>query len=96
MADTIQACKYQNSMLTLGRERMVVANNTNGNGKWSTAAWEKRQKALELRKAGKTYNQIGAELSCSPQVAGRYVRTALHESIREPIAEVRELDLNQA
>jgi hypothetical protein len=53
---------------------------------------ERRQEALELRKAGKTYTQIAQELGCSnPSVAGRYVRTALQQSIREPTAEVREL-----
>jgi transposase-like protein len=55
---------------------------------------ERRQEALELRKAGKTYTQIAQELGCSnPSVAGRYVRTALQESIREPTAEVRELEV---
>ncbi len=50
-----------------------------------TAA-ERKQKALELRKAGCSYQVIGDELGVSRQQAHRYVTAAL-ESIRKETAE---------
>jgi hypothetical protein len=32
--------------------------NSNGNSHWNIRSWEKWQKALELRKAGLTYQEI--------------------------------------
>jgi hypothetical protein len=74
---------------------MTIANNTGGNGKWSTTVWQKRFRALELRKAGFTYQAIGTELGVSHGHACQYVQAALKESIREPAEAVRHLEVER-
>jgi hypothetical protein len=36
--------------------------NSNGNSHWSLPMWEKRQKTLELRKAGLSYAEIASAI----------------------------------
>ena len=58
-----------------------------------TAA-EKQRRALELRKAGATFEQIADSLGYAfPAAAAKAVKTALKRTIQEPADEVRELEL---
>lgn len=60
-----------------------------------TAA-EKRARALELRKAGATYDQIARQVGFSERGAAyRAVQTALLEITQEPAQEVRQLELER-
>lgn len=55
---------------------------------------ERTRKALELRKAGATYDQIAAQLGYGNRSnAYRAVKEAIHEIIREPAEEVLQLEL---
>jgi transcriptional regulator len=61
-------------------------------------AAEKQAAAVELRKRGKTYRDIGEELGCSHQQAHKYVRKALariREKTDESAIEVRTLELER-
>jgi hypothetical protein len=59
-------------------------------------AAEKRARALELRKAGATYDQIAQRLGFSNRGnAQRAVLTALKEITAEPAVEVRQLELER-
>jgi len=62
-----------------------------------TAA-ERRLKALDLRKKGFSYTQIGTKLGCSRQTACRYVISELEvlaDKCREEAARVRDLELQR-
>jgi orotate phosphoribosyltransferase-like protein len=54
---------------------------------------EHRREALELRKQGMTYAQIGVGLQCSTSNAHKLVTTAIAEIPREAALDVRELEL---
>jgi len=57
---------------------------------------ERYRKALELRKAGATYDQIAAQLGYSAKAAARHaVQAAIKEIIREPAEEVIQLELSR-
>lgn len=59
---------------------------------------ERRLKALDLRKKGFSYTQIGTKLDCSRQTACRYVISeleALADKCREEAAQVRDLELQR-
>lgn len=56
------------------------------------AQTEKEIKALELRKAGLTYDNIAKHLDCSLSVAWKLVHRALDASLQEPSQEVRRLE----
>lgn len=57
---------------------------------------ERRRQALELRKAGATYEQIAAELGIrSKRAAWGIVQTALAEITREPAQAVLDLELSR-
>lgn len=59
-------------------------------------AAEKRARALELRKAGATYDQIARQVGFSERGAAyRAVQTALLEITQEPAQEVRQLELER-
>jgi hypothetical protein len=59
-------------------------------------AAEKRRQALELRKAGARFDRIAQDLGyASKGAAYNAVMTALKESLREPAAEVRKLELER-
>lgn len=55
----------------------------------------KREKALELRKAGMSYPKIAGEMDCSVSTAHGYVQAALKETIQEPADEVRAIELER-
>lgn len=55
---------------------------------------EKHRKALELRKAGATYDQISSQLGyANRSVAWQAVRKAIADIVREPAEEVLTLEL---
>jgi hypothetical protein len=54
---------------------------------------ERMLSALELRRAGKTYREIGAILRCEPSTALRDVRAALLEARVEVTQDVKDLEL---
>ena len=59
---------------------------------------EKTLKALELRKRGLNYTQIGKKLGCSRSTACRYVLSELEnlaDKCREEAAHVRDLELQR-
>lgn len=56
---------------------------------------ERSAKALVLRKQGMTYAQIGRELGVSEVTAFNDVKKALHEIIREPAEDVRQMELER-
>ena len=57
------------------------------------AAHERHLQALELRKAGATYQMIADQLGyASPKGAHKAVRSAMRETLREPAEAVRELE----
>lgn len=59
---------------------------------------EKTLKALELRKRGLNYTQIGKELGCHRSTACRYVLSELEnlaDKCREEAAQVRDLELQR-
>ena len=59
---------------------------------------EKTLKALELRKRGMNYTQIGKKLGCSRSTACRYVLSELEnlaDKCREEAAHVRDLELQR-
>ena len=59
------------------------------------AAMEKQVQALELRKAGATFEQIGKALAMSPQNAYASVDAALKRLQREPAEQVLALELER-
>ena len=57
---------------------------------------ERQAKALELRKAGATYQQISDQLGYSNyKSAARSVKTALERLVREPAEELRNMELER-
>ena len=57
------------------------------------AAHERHLQALELRKAGATYQMIADQLGyASPKGAHKAVRSAMREALSEPAEAVRELE----
>ena len=63
-----------------------------------TTAAQRRVQALELRKAGYTYEQIGVALEISTQAAYKHVVKALsviHEKITEATEELRTLEVQR-
>lgn len=59
---------------------------------------EKTLKALELRKRGMNYTQIGEKLGCSRSIACRYVLSELEnlaDKCREEAVQVRDLELQR-
>lgn len=81
----------------LNHRRLTNAVPSKANSRGVRAA-ERRIKALELRKAGKTYDAIGKKLGITTQSAHALVMSAL-EQIRtvtaEDAAKVRELELER-
>jgi hypothetical protein len=60
------------------------------------AVAERRRKALELRKAGASFDSIAQELGfCNRGAAYKTVRAALKATLREPATEVRKLELER-
>lgn len=70
-----------------------------GEGKASArkvAANEKQRQALELRKAGATYEEIARTVGYSgPQGAHKAVMSALQKTLQEPADELRTLELDR-
>jgi hypothetical protein len=58
-------------------------------------AFERKLRALELRKGGATFEQIGKTLDVSTATAYSYVMEALKETLREPADELRTLELER-
>lgn len=59
-------------------------------------AAERRRQALELRKAGATYDAIAQQLGYkSRDGAWRAIRSALKDVCREPAEDVRDLEINR-
>lgn len=57
---------------------------------------ERQRRALELRKAGATYQQIADQLGyANAQGAGNAVRRALQDTIREPTEDFRSLQMER-
>lgn len=56
---------------------------------------KKRNEALELRKNGLSYPQIGQRMNCSAMSAWRYVQDAIDDIPKENAIEVRNLTLAQ-
>jgi hypothetical protein len=55
---------------------------------------EKQRRALELRKAGATFEMIADSLGyASPTGAAKAVKTAIHNIIKEPAEEVRDMEV---
>lgn len=62
----------------------------------SAEASERHRKALELRKAGATYEQIASQLNYAGKSAARAaVQNAIKEIIREPAEEMLQLELSR-
>jgi hypothetical protein len=62
----------------------------------SVMAHERHLRALELRKAGATYRVIAEQLGyADPKGAHKAVASALKATLREPAAELRELELTR-
>lgn len=62
------------------------------------AASARRARAVELRKAGKSYREIAAEIGCTVKNAHRHVQKALASTVRntqESVDEHRELELER-
>ena len=58
--------------------------------------WERQRQALELRKAGASYDSIAKELGYRDRSgAYRAVAVALLKTLQEPAAEVRQLELER-
>jgi Homeodomain-like domain len=55
-------------------------------------AREREARALELRKAGATFAQIGKALGCCESRAWRIVQRALGRVVAEPLEELRQLE----
>lgn len=71
-----------------------------GNGESETAprrlrAAERQAKALNLRKAGATYEQIAKELGLSLAGAYQCVKAALQRTIQEPADEYRKVEIER-
>jgi hypothetical protein len=56
---------------------------------------ERRRQALELRKAGTTFERIGDLQGTSRSTAQEDVQTAMRETIQEPADEVRRMELER-
>ena len=56
---------------------------------------ERRRKALELRKAGATYEQIGQQLGCNRGNAHKDVTEAIQDIYREPAEAVLQLEIGR-
>lgn len=54
---------------------------------------DRRRRAVEMRLAGKWYEDIGAELGVSKQRAWTIVQDALRDTLREPADRLREVQL---
>ena len=64
----------------------------------NATARENAWRALELRKAGRTYRQIAARLQCSLGAAHKYVSSALAQlrgEVQESARELRELEIER-
>ena len=61
----------------------------------SAEADARRLKALDLRLAGASYRQIGAQLGVSHTQASKDVKAMLREMATEPAAEVRQQELTR-
>lgn len=55
---------------------------------------ERVAQAVELRKAGATYNQIGQTLECDPTTVSRMIATHMKQ-LNEPVEELRALELER-
>jgi hypothetical protein len=76
------------------RRRLVGRNSPTSSRRLEAA--ERRRKALELRKAGATYDSIAQELGFANKgAAHKTVMVALDNTIREPANEVRKLELER-
>ena len=58
----------------------------------SIATREKDAKAVDLRRRGLTYDQIGAQLGCAASSAHEAVQRGLREALAEPAAELIQLE----
>ena len=56
---------------------------------------ERHALALEMRKHGYSYDQIGEHFECSPTAARSLVKTAMEKAIREPGQEIIDLELQR-
>jgi Homeodomain-like domain len=56
-------------------------------------ARQREARAVQLRTAGATYQQIGDRLGCSESRAWRIVQRALDRMVREPADQLRQLEL---
>jgi hypothetical protein len=56
---------------------------------------ERRTKAMQLRRSGKSYREIGAALGVHPSTAEDDVKACFRESRREATAEAKELELTR-
>lgn len=56
---------------------------------------ERHSQALELRKAGATYQQIGDAMGVNLETARRWVKQAMEGLIREPAEELRQLQMER-
>ena len=70
-----------------------MATSTPKTGIQSIDAAERQRTALELRKAGASYDQIADKLDVSKSMAAKVVRTALKSIIKEPAEEVRDMEV---
>ena len=67
-----------------------------GNVDRKVAANDKQRQALEMRKAGATYDDIARALGYSqPAVAHKAVKTALKFSLRDVAEDVRDIELHR-
>ncbi len=66
-----------------------------GHARLNPARVEMQVQALELRKQGLTYAEIGTRIGRSDKTALELVRAALLDTLQEPSAEVRALELRR-
>jgi hypothetical protein len=77
-------------------ERRIVPNGEHKASKQRIAAAEKQRQALELRKAGESYDAIAEKLGYSGRPgAYKAVKTALEKTIQEPADELRRIELER-
>jgi hypothetical protein len=67
----------------------------NRGGRSDAESAERRRQALELRKAGYGFEEIGRALGLSTAGAYKVVQTALKATYREPADDVRKLELER-
>lgn len=82
MQDRNEKCLYSVRMNKSMRKQAKIAEKR-----------ERQRKAIELRKAGMTYSQIGETLQCDTSTAHRLVKSALDEAIDDDVDDLKRMHM---